>query len=153
MGLVRVGVLTMALRLPIIDGERNHGTDFDTHVREFVGKYARRMGVTLPPRAVVATASPVAARIDAGRWIVECPDCHDAQYVWPDEAAPVFMCVACFNVTVGGSWRPVTMPSRRDRNAIEAALLARPLPGNRHWQLGETAAALRAENRQHGIEG
>lgn len=91
-------------------------------------------------------AEPVSARIDTGRWIVDCPDCRSAEYLWPDE--PVFFCTNCFNASVGGRWRLVEVPG--ERGAIEHILLARPFPWNRHWRPGETTDDLRAENVAHG---
>lgn len=144
----------------IVDARDNFGGETDdagrpiigtsTHYAErFLARYAKRAGVTLPATTTV-TGTDIAARVDAGRWIAECPDCHDAQYVWMDDPQPLFMCVACFNAAAGGGWRRVTVPA--NRGAVEAALVKRPLPGNRNWRPGETLAGLRAENVKHGIE-
>ena len=136
--------------IPIIDGPLNHGTTFAEHVRVFVGAFAARLGIVVPPLQQVSDTPPLDARIDAGRWIVECPDCHDAQFIWPAEPAPIFMCVTCFNVAVGGDWRLVAVPP--NRAALERLLLFRPLPHNRNWRAGETVDTLRAENIAHGVE-
>ena len=44
----------------------------------------------------------------------------------------------------------VVLPA--DRTALEAVLLRRPRAANRHWQPGETVAALEAENTAHGCD-
>lgn len=141
-----MGLLSMGA---IIDGQANHDASFEEYVAGMITAYARRQRVTVPPLTDVAIDAALDARVDAGRWIAECPDCHDAQYVWTAEAHPLFLCVTCFNATVGRRWRPVLIPS--ERAAIEAALEPRPMPHNRNWTPGETVADLRAENRQHGI--
>lgn len=147
LGHIGMGVLM----IPIVDGSLNHRADFATYVAKFViGTYAVRRGVRVPTFDHVSVTEALEARIDAGRWIVECPDCHDAQFVWPDDEHPLFMCVTCFNATVEGLWRRVAVPEQRA--AIEALLLKRPLPTVRHWRAGETIDELRAENRAHGHE-
>ena len=92
-------------------------------------------------------ALAVAAHVNHGRWIVECPDCHGAQFACPDDRR--FMCNYCANAMVGGMWRPVTWP--KNRAAIEEALMARKLPNHRNWFPHESAADLRAENKMHGV--
>jgi hypothetical protein len=141
----------MGVLIPIIDGALNHGVDYAEHARTFIAAYARRAQITLPPMDGISDTDPLAARVDAGRWIVECPDCHDAQYVWPDEPEPLFMCVSCFNTRADGAWRRVAIPA--ERVAIEAMLLEREMPITRGWVPGETADDLRAENVAHGIGG
>lgn len=137
--------------VPIVDGRINHQAEFlDYVLKVVVGKYAAARGVRVPTLEHVSDAVALRARIDAGRWIVECPDCHDAQYVWPDDEQPLFMCVTCFNGAGDGLWRRVALP--QDRSAIEELLLKRPVPGTRHWRDGETVEDLRAENRAHGHE-
>jgi len=66
------------------------------------------------------------------------------------------MCVECGNASNDGKWFQVTVPS--NRKAIEAELLKRPMNGrnpaeaiNRNWEPGETVAALKQENTDHGI--
>ena len=80
-----------------------------------------------------------------GRWIVECPDCHDAQLAARDDLR--YMCIQCANVGVGGKWRPVIWP--KDAAAIEALLDARPMSHNRNWNPGETVKDLQLEDRRH----
>jgi len=97
----------------------------------------------------------VQARINHGRWLVDCPGCNSALVV--DLSEPVYMCVECANAANDGRWLQVTLP--RNRKAIEAELLKRPFGRNpadaptRNWEPGETVADLRRENAEHGIGG
>ena len=100
------------------------------------------------------TSGTVAARINHGRWLVDCGGCNSALVV--DLSQPVFMCVECGNAANDGKWFKVTVPS--NRKAIEAELLKRPMNGrnpaeavNRNWEPGETVAALKKENTDHDI--
>jgi len=109
---------------------------------------------TLSEPTEANTAGEVAARINHGRWIVDCGGCNSALVV--DLGQPVFMCVECGNAANDGKWFNVTVPT--DRAAIEIELLKRPMNGrnpasavNRNWEPGETVAALKQENTDHGI--
>lgn len=98
------------------------------------------------------------AYVSAGRWVVDCP-CGNGPAAhpggaegWPD---PVAVCLEC-----GAVYRPV-FP--RDREAGEAALLAREHPHQRHWfphasvaarrglARAETVRGLLAENKARGV--
>jgi hypothetical protein len=74
---------------------------------------ARGMAVELDARLFVF--------LEFGRWIVQCPDCNDAQFA--SFTDPRFMCVGCLNEAVGGAWRPVVWPDNAE--AIERKLLTR----------------------------
>lgn len=63
---------------------------------------------------------------------------------------PVFFCCQCRNAPWGHDLLQVVVPDSRDE--IEALLMARPDPQNRHWLPDETTADLQAENAAHGIE-
>jgi len=108
----------------------------------------------LPDPTETNTSGTVAARINHGRWIVDCPGCNSALVI--DLGQLVFMCVECGNAANDGKWFAVTVPS--NRKAIETELLKRPWNGrnpaeavNRNWEPGETLAALQQENTDHGI--
>lgn len=91
-------------------------------------------------------ATTVAARVNHGRWLWDCPLCGGAQVCTP--ADPRAFCVECWN---GGSdrWWPVLFPE--ERADIELVLDARPLEQNRNWSPGETVMDLRRENVEHGL--
>lgn len=110
---------------------------------------ALRAGVRVPPLSQVHDGPPLEAKVNHNRWIVECPDCGGAEYVFPEQ--PLMLCASCWNAAVGGSWRRVVMPSERD--AIENALVVRPTPQARNWEPGEKVAQLRAENIERGLPG
>ena len=113
-----------------------------------------RMGFGSLPEPTPATiAGRVQARVNHGRWLVDCPGCNSALVIDLDE--PVYMCVECGNAANGGRWLRVIFP--RQRKGIEAELLKRPYGRNpedaptRNWEPGETVADLRRENAEHGI--
>lgn len=91
---------------------------------------------------------PVAARVNAGRWIADC-ECGGAEYV--DDQVRVFMCAACFNRADGSVWRRVIFPASPARRAIEAVLLARPDAVTRHWDVSMRVRDLERENAEHGL--
>lgn len=97
------------------------------------------------------------ARINHGRWLAECPQGDGGALVVSQEA-PIFMCPSCWNAEHGGRWIRVKFPAPKEKAQIEAALLQRPRTGrgaegiaHRNWEPGESVAALRRENRAHGI--
>jgi len=86
---------------------------------------------------------PVAARVDYGRWIADCPRCTGAEFV--DPGWPLFVCCSC-----GSGPHSVTFPSPREE--IEGELLKRPDGATRNWRPGESVADLRRENREGGTD-
>lgn len=114
---------------------------------EHAAAHPGRAGQVMPPREDVTDEAPFEARVDHGRWIVDCPDCSGAEFAL--DSLPVFFCCSCRNVAVDGRRRPVALPS--GRTEIEAALLVRPIE-NRNWRPGETIEHLLAENAEHGLE-
>jgi hypothetical protein len=105
--------------------------------RDFMVSVFRRMH---PGRVIEAVSEvPVAARIDAGRWLADCPmGCGGAEMV--SAADPVFLCVSCGS---GDKWWPVSFPT--NRKAIETELVKRVDVHGWSWTPGETLAELRAE--------
>ena len=108
----------------------------------------------LPEPTAGNTSGEVSARINHGRWLVDCGGCNSALVV--DLSELVFMCVECGNNHNDRKWLRVIIP--RNRKAIEAELLKRPWNGrnpaeavNRNWTPGETVVALKQENTEHGI--
>jgi hypothetical protein len=108
----------------------------------------------LPDPTEDNTLREVSARINHGRWLVDCAGCNSALVV--DLTELVFMCVECGNNHNDGKWLRVTVPG--NRKAIETELLKRPWNGrnpaeavNRNWEPGETLAMLKQENADHGI--
>lgn len=101
-------------------------------------KLARRRGFAVPPLSAVADVPPVPALVNWGSWKVECPECPGgAEDVWREK--PLLFCMRCGNASVGGQWRPVTLPS--DIDAVEAALAGLPRhEQNWHPPAGEEAA-------------
>lgn len=109
---------------------------------------AARNSTLVPPVTVRAEVDAIPAIIEQDQWVVMCPDCtRNTQMVWLDE--PFFMCAYCWNVKVGGKWRPIKLPSQQRRESIEEILGHRPFAYQRNWR-GETLTALRRENIDEG---
>ena len=92
-------------------------------------------------RAVPTVVSNIAvlARLDAGRWIADCPmGCGGAEKV--SQADPVFLCLSCGS---DEKWWPVAFP--KTIKAIERELTKRADPHAWTWRPGEGMAALRVE--------
>lgn len=83
------------------------------------------------------------ARVNWGRWIVDCPDpaCPNAEDVIP--GAPRAHCSFCDRAML------VEWPD--DRADIERVLWLRPVPSTRNWWPGETVDMLIAENIEHEV--
>lgn len=121
-----------------------------TTFAQFVATYWKRQGHGPLPKQVNGS---LAAYVNHGRWIVECPNCSSALVV--SEQDPRFICVECGSPENRSCWYAVAFPA--DKADIEEALLRRPArdgfrAGTRNWETRETVADLRRENRQRGIE-
>ena len=101
----------------------------------------RDMGIDARPH-IDETA--LVARIDHGRWLVDCP-CGSGVAVDPDwdEAR----CFAC-----GSVYPHVVFPAGQLRARIETTLRLRPL-SSRNWRPTESVDVLIAENIEHGLRG
>jgi len=99
------------------------------------------------------------ARVDHGRWVVDCPfpGCNSAQFASKTDHR--FFCVDCSGPD--RLWVPVVWPDDIELAAIEAALSLRPEISTRSWESPgwrarrgvspETVADLLAENAAHGL--
>jgi len=99
--------------------------DRDPYLVMVRGMYMRMGFGPLPEPTEANISGEVAARINHGRWLVDCPGCNSALVV--DLSEPVFMCVECGNAGNDGKWLKVTVPT--DLAAIETELLKRPMNG------------------------
>ncbi len=114
-----------------------------------MAQFAQRFGVTVPPLDQIADTEPVIAIVNCNRWVVQCPDCAGAEFVWR-EGPHLLMCQSCWNSTVGHKWRRVVIPQEAEQ--VEAILEARPLPDTRNWRPQESLTDLADQNRAHGLE-
>ena len=103
------------------------------------------MGKRLLPQGGISDAESVKARVNHGRWIVDC-ECRGAEFAF-DEG--LFMCQSCYNAGHKHQYRRLVFP--KNRKGIEMELIQRPEP-NRNWYPGESIAKLRAENEEHKAE-
>jgi hypothetical protein len=118
----------------------------DRTLVEHVGQHPSSVGdLTLPAKGVAPKAA-TRGRVNAGRWIADCPDpnCNGAEYVNLDD--PVFFCCECRNARADHRLINIRLPDPDTIAAIDAALMARPVPATRNWQHGETVDDLLAEN-------
>ncbi len=130
----------------IVDGAVQFGTDYRTWLAENVLPQAKKLEVAL--QAEVAEGE-LDAEVNHNRWIVQCPDCLGATFVWVREDEPLQLCPNCWNGAVGYRVRKVRLPQAIER--IEAVLKVRPLPQNRNWKPPETVEDLERENAEHGL--
>jgi hypothetical protein len=91
-----------------------------------------------------------AARVDHGRWLVDCPwpGCNSSQY-----ASRLDHRFFCVDGPHDGhfAWIPVVWPTDVEMATIEAVLDARPEPATRNWAPGEPINQLVAENAGHDL--
>ncbi len=106
--------------------------------------YHAKVGLgPLPAVDLENMGPPALARVDLGRWLVDCGDCANAVIV--DDLDLIVICPKCGS---GGCWREVIMPAERVK--IEELLLMRPgfrdANRNRFWFPGESVDQLVMEN-------
>ena len=94
---------------------------------------------SLISKAPVYDGKPIEARIEYARYIVDCPNCGNAEFAFEDK---LFWCSACHNSNVDGQVLKVKMP--KERKQIEDILGKRNII-NRHWT-NETVEDLQKEN-------
>ncbi len=134
--------------MEIVDGRRHFGASLAELAKSgHIAKRAQRAGHQVPAMTVISDAPALKARIYSNQWIVDCPDCKNAEFAFTGEH--LFMCSECFNGAVGGGYRRVEFP--KNLAAIEMVLKARPVPKTRNWDPGETVTDLKRENREHRL--
>lgn len=118
-------------------------------VQEAHLRAGRALPFTLPADDQVAADVEAHARLDHGRWVVDCPACPSAQLASFEDRR--FFCTDCHNAAAGGAWVPVRWPPANQLEAVEAELELRPADATRNWRPGESVDDVRAENAAHGI--
>jgi len=83
------------------------------------------------------------AKINHSRWIVSCPHCPNAEFLFTDKR---FFCSECKNGAISGKLYKVVMP--KNKLQIQTLLEPRPIP-NRNWKYPETIEDLVKENELH----
>lgn len=84
----------------------------------------------------------VFARVNHGRWIADCPNCHGGASTHPDWK--LACCSEC-----GCVMRHVVFPDAYQ--SIERALLCRSVRHTQNWVAPETLDDLLQENTHHGV--
>lgn len=85
--------------------------------------------------------------VNHGRWVVDCPDCRNAQLAHRTDHR--FLCNNCGNGAVDGLWRLTVWPD--NAAAIEQELERRADPQTQNWHPGETVVDLRNERIAHTV--
>lgn len=96
------------------------------------------LGAATHPEAIVY------AYVNHGRWVVSCPDCHNAQLACATDHR--FLCNECGNTSIGNLWRPVEWPA--DPQRIANLLENRPRE-YQNWNPGEDVRLLAIENLEN----
>lgn len=100
--------------------------------------------------AGVAKGVVAHARIDDGRWIVDCPfNCGNAQL--PSHVDRRFFCILCENAPVSGKWVMVQWPEDDAIEAAEILMSNRPRRGKWWNPEIETVGDLATENDFQGF--
>lgn len=83
----------------------------------------------------------LAAHVNHGRWMVDCPFCGSSQHAAVTD--PWFYCGVCCNQPARQTL-PVVFPKNAEQ--LVAVLEARPLPRFRNWHPGEAIKDLQAQD-------
>lgn len=140
----------------IIYAESYYGLSFEEYIESVLNR-VRVKSMHLPPlKAVkISQEGSLSARVNHGRWIVDCPVCKGAEYVFKSRL--LMLCQNCRNDSTD-EFRQVVLPQEVDE--IEAALCKRPEQSyafgrrcypHRNWEVGQTVADLERENKEHGV--
>jgi hypothetical protein len=118
----------------------SHGAHHQSIVQIMLAQHGFTMITDWRPRA-----AKVEARVNNGQWMANCPllGCAGAETVDPDW--PLFVCTGC-------GCGPFEVIFPKERKAIEAALVKRPVLRTREWFPHESAADLQRENAEHADE-
>lgn|SRR3990167_4592862 len=131
-----------------------HETWQSTNYLEFLASHFKRNGNGNLPD-IQSVKGELFARINHGRWLIDCPnaDCNSA--IVASEVTKVFICPDCGSPENAGKWYQAVFPI--DKKEIETELLKRPARDgfraiNRNWSRSETVMDLKEENKQRGIK-
>lgn len=129
----------------------HHGSR-QSYVQFVAAQFMRDQGKPAPALTPDNMRGILAARIEHGRWLADCPTCGGALIV--DSKIPLFICHECGSPENLGKWYMLAFPKNKAK--IEAALLKRPghrmKAPTRHWFPHETLKQLEAENARHGVK-
>ncbi len=95
-------------------------------------------------RMPISDSTPLRAKINYGRWVVDCPNCDNVEFAFEDG---LFFCTSCQN----GDKKPRRVLIHQDRKKIEKILSKRMIK-NRHWDSSESIEDLEKENKAHKVE-
>lgn len=130
--------------MKIVTGRSMFGVDIESYWKGPIwSTVANRRSIPKPSLKNPMAAVPVYAHISHGRLLAMCPNCNNAEYVWPDKL--LMYCAECGNADVKNYIRRVVLPVEYD--AICKELLKRTNPANQSWFPDETLESLVAERK------
>jgi hypothetical protein len=101
------------------DAKRKKLASVTALVRALSVQMAQRGQIPFPWDGRTVTGEAVEAFVDHGRWLAQCDQCGNPEYVDPE--TPIFFCMRCGNGDSRAA-RPVSFPENRVE--VEKALLA-----------------------------
>ncbi len=119
-------------------------TKVPLHLHELVALFIKHD----PPPYESVSGQSVAAYVNHGRWIADCPH-GDGGALMVDIHVLRFICPRCANWRVDGKWHEIILPE--DFHEIERLLELRPDIMSRNWRSPESMDDLRQENRDHEL--
>lgn len=128
-------------RVPIIrTAQEMHGVDGPLRYRLAQARHLKDRRIRGEDVRAFEVLTPVIARIDWNRWIIDCTNCGTG-----NATHPLWGIACCFYC--GAVHKTITFPGPLLRARIEQALLARAAERRRNWiPQRETAADLEAQN-------
>lgn len=114
-------------------------------MREFVFEALSALGPSaiFPLSDELVDGLKARARVDHGRWLVDCIFCPNAVMLDPED--PRTFCLSCFNAKGGYGWVWVEVPDADERAAIEKVLEDGRDEHLQSWSPGQTLDQLREE--------
>ena len=110
---------------PITDRILHHEDVHDSPIDQFIAYHMRKNGFGVPPSPGEPDSfskKTLKARVDDGRWLVDCPNCNSALVI--SGQFDIFICAECGSPENNGLWYFTEYP--KDREEIERLLLLRP---------------------------
>ncbi len=120
---------------------RHHGVTSEASYRAFVARQIQKLRKAGYDVAIQVVPAPHLARVDLGRWILDC-DCGAGVAIHPEW--PTAGCCAC-----GRIYNHIVYLIAPEN--IERVLMERPRVETRFWFPTETLAQLEDENVRHRV--
>ena len=135
MGSLNKGEQIMTTDTKIVDKILQHEDMWKAPFFEFLAYHFRANGNGVPRTLLDSgdyARKHIKARVDDGRWIVDCPNCNSAMLT--SSKMSVFVCAECGSPETEGRFYEIRRPKAREE--IERRLLLRPANKGRTPGLG-----------------